>query len=67
MLPRMAIAERITGRDLRMLRLSRDVRQRAVAEAWPCSRQNVQRVEGSRRPTSAAITAYLAALERADS
>ncbi len=58
--------ERISGRDLRLLRLASEVPLMALAAAWGCSRQNIARIEAARRPTDVAITRYVAALRRAE-
>lgn len=55
-----------TGDDLYLLRASRRVRQADVARAWGCSRQNIARVEASRRLTSESVRRYMSALALAD-
>ncbi len=62
----LAVDERLTGSDLRRLRQTRDIRATALAEAWPCTRGNVTRVEASLRPSRLAIRRYLDALMRAE-
>ena len=59
-------SERISGRDLRLLRLAHEVQLMAMAAAWGCSRANITRIEAARRPTEVAITRYVAALRRAE-
>jgi len=59
-------ADRISGRDLRLLRLAHEVQLAALARAWGCSRQNIARVESARRPTETAISRYVAALQLAE-
>jgi predicted transcriptional regulator len=60
------VSERISGRDLIILRTTRNIRQSDIARAWPCSRQNIARIESQQRPTPAAVTRYLAALQQAE-
>ncbi len=62
----MEASTRLNGSDLRLIRLARDVRQSDLARAWGCTRQNVARVEGSRRLTTRAVAAYMAALASAE-
>ena len=56
----------VTGRDLALLRRERELRQGDVARAWPCSREYVGQLEAACRPSPAAVTRYLAALQRAE-
>lgn len=56
----------ISGADLRFLRRAREVPLAEVARRWPCTRNNVMRVESSRRPRPATIDRFLKALEAAE-
>jgi transcriptional regulator with XRE-family HTH domain len=54
-----------TGLELRLVRVSRRVSIAGVARRAGLSRQRIQAIEGSDRPTSRAVRRYLAALEAA--
>jgi transcriptional regulator with XRE-family HTH domain len=60
-----ATNERLTGRELRLLRLSRDVRQLDIARLWGVSRQRVAQLEAASRPGPVAVARYYDALRRA--
>lgn len=56
---------RVSGRDLRMLRVVRGVRLTALARRYGASRQRLTRIEGSPHVTAEAARRYLAALNAA--
>jgi hypothetical protein len=62
----MTIEVRLSGRDLRLLRVSHDVRVSEIAAVYPCSRQRITQIEGQRRVTERLARRYLAALARAE-
>jgi transcriptional regulator with XRE-family HTH domain len=53
-----------TGIDLKLLRVSRFVSVRQVAQAAGCSRTYVNRIEAAGRPSDRVCAKYLAALAR---
>jgi transcriptional regulator with XRE-family HTH domain len=55
----------IRGIDLRHLRNERGVSQTAVSRQHGTSRNNITRLEREARPTGAAVSRYLAALDAA--
>ena len=59
--------EQISGLDLKLLRMAREVRQMELARHYGTSRQRITRLEAERRPTLAAVQRYMAALDAAAS
>jgi len=57
-----AADNRISGRDLRLLRVVRGVRLTDLARAYGASRQRLTRIEGLAHVTPDATRRYLAAL-----
>jgi len=55
----------VTGLDLKLRRVAREVRQTELAQHYGTSRQRITRLEAERRPTLAAVARYLTALDAA--
>lgn len=60
------IQVRLSGDDLRLLRVTKRVRASDVARRYGSSRQRIGAIEATTTPTSATVCRYLAALEAAE-
>lgn len=56
---------RTTGLDLKLLRVSRELSVREIAQAAGCQRTYINRIEREAHPSDRACTKYLAALQAA--
>lgn len=61
----MDTTKRTTGLDLKLLRVSRDLSVREIAQAAGCQRTYINRIEREARPSERACAKYLAALAEA--